>query len=135
MPKNQELILVRGPSGSGKTTFSKKTYPEYEHYEADMWFMRDGEYKFDRNMLHKAHGWCQHSTRRSLENGDSVIVSNTFTRMKEMKAYLKMAKELEIPVKVYRTTRQFQNTHGVPDEVVENMRARMQDYEGEILIK
>jgi Tfp pilus assembly pilus retraction ATPase PilT len=39
------LYLVRGIPGSGKSTFAKTLSGEY--YEADMFFMVDGEYKFD----------------------------------------------------------------------------------------
>jgi len=40
-----ELILVRGLPGSGKSTFAKSLGGV--HIETDMFFIQDGEYKFD----------------------------------------------------------------------------------------
>ena len=39
------LYIVRGIPGSGKSTFAKSLGGT--HFEADMFFMKDGEYKFD----------------------------------------------------------------------------------------
>lgn len=40
-----ELVLIRGLPGSGKSTMAKVlAQVGYEHYEADMFFERDGVY-------------------------------------------------------------------------------------------
>ena len=39
------IYLLRGLPGAGKSTVAKRLGGE--HYEADMYFMQDGEYKFD----------------------------------------------------------------------------------------
>jgi energy-coupling factor transporter ATP-binding protein EcfA2 len=41
----KELLLLRGCSGSGKSTLAKSLGGV--HYEADMFFVEDGEYRFD----------------------------------------------------------------------------------------
>lgn len=48
---NRELLLIRGLPGSGKTTMAKQ-YAQigYVHCEADQYFERDGEYRFDGRM-------------------------------------------------------------------------------------
>lgn len=33
----QELVLVRGLPGSGKTTYVRNYYPNYTHFEADLY--------------------------------------------------------------------------------------------------
>jgi len=131
-----ELIIIRGLCGAGKSTLAKKFVDQgYLNYEADMYFVHsDGTYKFDPTKLYQAHSWCQRKTRDTLENGISVVVSNTFTTKKEMKDYLTMAEELGAPVRVIKVIGNFQNVHGVPEEALQRMRDRWQDYDGEEVI-
>ena len=63
----QELIIIRGIPGSGKTTMAK-SYQGYSHYEADMFFMKDGVYNFDRAKIKNAHNWSD--TLLGLKPGD-----------------------------------------------------------------
>lgn len=135
MKKENELILVRGASGSGKSTFSKKEFPDYNHYEADMYFYKNGIYTFDPSRLSLAHKWCQASTRVALEDGKNAIVSNTFIMLWEIQPYIDMANELNIPVTIYRSNNEYQNTHGCPDNIVARMKSRIEDIPNEILIK
>lgn len=124
------LILIRGIPGSGKSTLAKSILSqehEYgKHMEADMYFMRDGEYKFDATKLGAAHAWCQSETRHFLERNFTVIVSNTFTTIKELRPYFAMAKELGIVPEVIVCQNQFGNVHNVPEESLKRMRDRFQ---------
>lgn len=132
------LILIRGISGSGKSTFAKefmeKNSKSYLHLEADMFFNKGGDYKFDPSQLKDAHSWCQEETKKELDKGGRVLVSNTFTRKWEMQAYLDMAVELNVDVIVYRAIGNFDNVHGVPSFAVELMKERFEDYEGEVIL-
>lgn len=57
------LMLIRGLPGSAKSTLAKSfVIYQYQHIEADMYFMKNGEYVFDVNVLHRAHKWCQETT-------------------------------------------------------------------------
>lgn len=132
-----ELVILRGRPGSGKSTLAKSSeFIRHTNYEADMYFIDPDtqQYNFDATKLYQAHMWCQRKTRESLENGVSVVVSNTFTTMKEMKEYIAMAEELKIPLRVIKVIGNFQNVHGVPEEALQRMRDRWQDYEGEEVI-
>lgn len=131
-----KLILIRGTSGSGKSTLARWYHQRYEDsvwLEADMYFQHDNEYRFNPNKLRDAHDWCQTTARVLLQQGHDVIVSNTFTRIWEMQPYLDMAYGLGVPVTVYRMNQQFENTHGVPDEVVQKQHDRFEDYSEEVM--
>jgi predicted kinase len=119
----QELVLIRGLPGSGKSTLAK-AMKDHVHLEADMYFMVDGEYRFDHGNIKRAHEWCQSECFNHLKAGRSVVVSNTFTQKWELRAYLDMAKRLGVPVKVVVADGQYKNVHGVPDDVIEKMRQR-----------
>lgn len=121
------LILVRGIPGSGKSTLAK-LMADVMHFEADMFFVdrETGEYKFDGMRIGEAHEWCQSITKQTLAEGYNVVVSNTFTRLKEMRPYFAMAKELNILPSVYLAQGGFRNVHGVPDHVLDNMRKRFE---------
>ena len=90
-----KLTLVRGIPGSGKSTLAKALAysPDVMHLETDMFWMVDGEYKFDINRLREAHEWCQAETRKHLKNDFEVVVSNTFTTIKELRPYFDLAKD------------------------------------------
>lgn len=119
-----KLLLVRGLPGSGKTTFANQ-FPDRVHYETDMYFTNsDGVYNWDGSQLGRAHKWCQDSTREALRSGDSVVVSNTFTKKWEMEAYFEMAKELGVSVSVVEMPNRYGNIHGVSEEHIAKMKAR-----------
>jgi predicted kinase len=131
---SNKLILVRGISGSGKTTYAKKLIkddPTLSHYEADMYFSQDGEYKFVPSKLKEAHAWCFAETEIDLLFGKSVIVSNTFTQKWEIQPYIELGKKMKAEVIIKKATGNYQNVHGVPVETLDKMKARWEDLDGE----
>lgn len=132
------LVIVRGVSGSGKSTYVKKHFKGCPHFEADMYFEdENGHYSFRADDLPKAHAWCKSETEKALKNkkNKTVVVSNTFTRYWEMSAYFQLAEKHRAEVKVLRMKNQYKNTHGVPDNIVEQMRSRFEDFKGEEYVK
>jgi predicted kinase len=122
----KELILLRGLPGSGKSTLAKLICNQ--HVEADMFFMEDGEYKFDPTKLKRAHEWCQNRVRVWMMSGYNVVVSNTFTQEWEMEAYYKLAEQYGYQVHsiVVENRHEGVNEHGVPADKLEQMKQRFE---------
>jgi predicted kinase len=126
------LTLIRGLPGSGKSTLAKalwQTNVDMRHFEADMYHMKNGVYVFDTRKIKEAHKWCQESTAEALMEGASVVVSNTFTQMWEMKPYIEMAEKLDASLQVVECIGNFGNIHDVPSDVITKMRERWEPYE------
>ena len=126
------LYIVRGIPGSGKSTFAKSL--GRTHFEADMFFMKDGVYKFDVSKIKEAHKWCQDSvnTAMILNNtsglNETIVVSNTFTQEWEMKPYFEMADQYDYRVFsiVVENRHGGINEHGVPEDKIEQMKNRFE---------
>lgn len=124
-----QLILVRGLPGSGKSTHARVIANEIfrcARIEADMYFVKDGEYLFDASKLGEAHKWCLDNTRELLSDGVSVVVSNTFTTKKELKPYFDIAKQLGIKPHVILCQGNYKNIHNVPEETIKKMKNRFE---------
>ena len=131
----RRVVIMRGVSGAGKSTFVRKHFADAKVCSADSFFMRGGEYKFNPALLGKAHGACKNDFVSAL-NDDSVktiVVDNTNTRNREMKFYIETAlRNSDVTVYVVELTTPVgvaagRNVHGVPREVVQNMRDRFEN--------
>lgn len=135
------LILIRGTSGSGKSTLAKKIADNSKaksvHFEADQFFVRNGEYKFNGKLLPIAHKRCFENTKKALDDDSTefVIVSNTFVKKWEIQPYIDLANEREnVKLIIFRLTSQFENQHSVPIEKIEKQRNSMEPVEGEVFL-
>lgn len=119
----KNLILVRGLPGSGKSTFAHLISDTV--FEADQYFMKDGIYCFDKELLPKAHAWCQAQVTIAMIAGKPlIVVSNTMCRKWEMIAYVNLSKVYGYMLtEVTMTQPVRENVHGVPDDVIERMKA------------
>jgi predicted kinase len=125
------LYLLRGLPGSGKSSVAKSLMnAQTGHVEADMFFMKNGEYNFDASKLKEAHEWCRKQTDVYMQpyGYNTVIVSNTFTQEWEMKPYYELAEKYDFVVfsLVVENRHRGINEHGVPDETLEKMENRFQ---------
>lgn len=86
-----------------------------------------GHYQFEPTQLTQAHTWCQQQTEKWLQQGESVVVSNTFVKQWEMTFYRKLAKRYQAELVIEVCTGQFDNIHGVSDAVVKRMKRDWQN--------
>jgi predicted kinase len=130
--KIKELFLLRGVSNAGKSTLAKSLGGI--NIEADMYFINNGEYKFDASKLKQAHNWCQSQTGAWMStdgqqvNVDRIVVSNTFTQEWEMKPYFEMAEKYGYRVYSLIVEKRHNNfnDHNVPDEKLNEMAKRFE---------
>jgi predicted kinase len=123
-------ILIMGLPGSGKSTFAKTlTARTGVYYEADMYFMENGIYKFDASRIKNAHEWCHDLVFMDvLKDVPLIVVSNTFTQEWEMDAYYSLAKQYGYQVHsvIVENRHGGVNTHGVPEDKLEVMKNRFE---------
>lgn len=138
----KKLIILRGIPGSGKTTRANELMQYYikenktvSHYEADMFFTKpDGTYDWKPNLVGVAHKWCQDKVRNALDNCDVVIVANTSLTTAEVDTYVEIGKAAGANIVIQRLTGNYQNVHKVPEETLQKMKEKLQDYPGEIIL-
>lgn len=124
---NKILFIVRGLPGSGKSTFASAISDAY--FEADQFFMQNGDYKFDPLKLKDAHAWCLSQTESMMERSEPrIAVSNTFTQEWEMTSYYDIAKKhgYQVFSVIVENRHDGKNTHGVPSEKIQMMKDRFQ---------
>lgn len=129
----KQLFLLRGLPGSGKTELSKHIAPHAVAAD-DFMYVRDERtgrlhYEWSREKLHSAHTACQGYVRHWMEtDGENIAVHNTFTRQKELKPYLELAKKYGYVAHVMTVENYHgnENTHNVPEKDLDRMLNRYQ---------
>jgi len=140
-----EVKIMMAISGSGKSTWIKNDAVEKKEIcSADLFFMDDGDYKFDRTKLGEAHGHClkmfikkTFSAKGNAEMGkkiaphlnrnpDVLYVDNTNTTEGEIAPYIAIARAYGIEPQIIHLNvlpeiAGPRNTHGVPQKSIENM--------------
>jgi predicted kinase len=125
----KRLWLIRGVPGSGKSTAAHYLANGNPVFSADMWFEKDGEYKFNPAELGKAHENCRKTTEQAmLGEVSDIFVTNTFTREWEMEEYFKLAQSYGYFVfsLVVENRHGEKNVHGVPSDKVKEMKDRFE---------
>lgn len=126
------VYFIRGESGLGKTTLAKKMAKAWNlaHIEADQYFMKDGEYEYDRSKIGDAHGWAQEELAKHVKACQPCVVSNTFIQLWELRGYLECCSNTRIVVITLLKEgerREYKNVHGVDDEHVQKQSKRWEE--------
>lgn len=83
----KRLCIMRGIPGSGKSYRAKEIAGGDLSciYSADNFFMKNGVYEFDANMIWPAHKTCRWQAAEAMKAGKPlVIIDNTNIKIKEM---------------------------------------------------
>lgn len=135
------LVILRGLPGSGKSHLARLIVtttinedPQRFIYSTDEFFIRNGMYQFNPNMLGDAHEWNKRRVFEAMMLGMSpIIVDNTNTEMWEMKPYAGYAVQYGYAVEILEPLTVWifnppelarRNTHGVPKAKIESMLER-----------
>lgn len=134
------LYILRGLPGSGKSTLAKIICEGSEEHtticSTDIFFVKDGQYKFDPTKLGWAHQQNKNKCYEAMKSGyGCIVIDNTNIKRADFKPYLDMAAERgfsvqeiivgkfdEESIKIYAA----RNTHGVPIEAIKRMAERFQ---------
>lgn len=153
-PRRFPLFAVRGIPGSGKSTFAEKLknaierksalvsgpYTNVECFENDEFFidLETGEYRFDRELCPIAAEWTIGRVAHTLhlKKNTPCIVANTFTTFNEIRPYMNLAGYFRKWLVVFRMANCFKSVHNVPDDVVLQMKRRLDEtpFKGEIIV-
>lgn len=93
-----------------------------------MYFMRNGEYQFDMNLLGAAHMWCRMRCEDFMKDEQpTVVVSNTLTSEKELKPYIELAEKYgyQIVSLIVENRHGNKSIHDVPNETLDRMEVRL----------
>lgn len=91
----KNAIILRGIQGSGKSTFIKNYLKDINICSADNFFMSNGTYLFDFNLLHLAHKKCFEDFQNYIINSQDVVVDNTNITSSSYKKYIDLAKQYD----------------------------------------
>jgi len=98
--KGRVLILMRSPSCAGKSTLAQELGKGGVVFSTDDFFMKDGEYKFNPNLIGIFHKWNFNRTKQAMDKSISpIVVDNTNTTLKEILPYLDAARNHGYEVK------------------------------------
>jgi hypothetical protein len=119
-----KLYIIRGLPGTGKTTLAHELGVYV--YEADDYFLKDGEYIFDITKLADAHNFCKRNVELAMESQlGPIAVANTFTRQWEIDPYRALANKYKYEVtEITLSGKIHGNLHNVPVQSILAMHKR-----------
>lgn len=146
MKTNKIFYLLRGVSGSGKSSLAEELRVLYSSVQetawganvfyasADNFFMQNGKYEFNPDLLSEAHYKCYNGIEEFMENYEKyhigqfvVILDNTNTQEKHFKKYIDLAEKYGYTIVslVVENRHGNESVHNVDERTLERQEARL----------
>ena len=131
---NKNLILIRGISGSGKSTFAEEfLYTTSLIISTDDFFMVDGEYQFNPELLAENHDKCFKYVESEMLHPQqdicpNIVVHNTFTKAWEIEPYKELASKYgyNFYTIIVENRHKSSSIHDVPDDIISKQKDRFE---------
>ena len=130
------VVFIRGLPGVGKTTLAKQVWPRRKCFAAD-------DYASGGTLsMPIRHAYCKNAIAAYLEGGGRLVVTNTFTQRWEIQDYMAVTDcIIAVPFIIHLHHGVLTDSdlvrrciHGVPQHVMQAMRARWEAWPGELLV-
>lgn len=117
------MVLVRGLPGSGKSTYSHVNFVSqgFKHLETDMFFIKNGVFKYEPGKYAQAVEWCQRRTIEAVSERLNIVISNHFLRHWELGFYLQLAEKNNYDVVVHTCYTQYAAKATYPQRLIDTM--------------
>lgn len=118
------LQIIRGLPGSGKTTLALSRYSNLMRIETDMYFSREGEYRFTLPLNRKACVWFLKAVENFCIQGFDFVTTGVFAAHTErLSSVIETALQYGYEVYIKTLTDSHGSIHGVPKEHLDAMKA------------
>jgi len=127
-----QLLIIRGLPGSGKSTLAKNIQEQSKipvhAVEADQFHFINGEYVYKTELASYAHEWCKSQAAYHLNQGEVVIVANTFITKRSLVPYYELAQDFGASFDFKACYGEYGSIHDVPEDVIEHMANYWEDF-------
>ena len=120
-------VIMQGAPGSGKSFIANMFAKQgYVVHSTDSYFYEDGVYKFNPIQLGENHRKNYDAFVSSLNKALNVVVDNTNIYKAHANQYIEIAKFYGYHIQIVSVNGDFDNTHGVPPEKIQQMKDKME---------
>ena len=118
------IQIIRGLPGAGKSTLAMSRYPNLMRIETDMFFYRNGEYKFTLENNKKAVKWFKEQILICSKQGMDFVLTGVFSAHTErLGNAVSIALDNGYEVYIKTLTKNYGSIHGVPQNHLDAMKS------------
>lgn len=132
MTTKPKLFIIRGLPGSGKTNFAKM-FPCL-HVDPLMFYQKSGQFEYDNQLIHYAHGFCKDLVHKCMREGVDVVVTNSFVQNWELSWYRDKAEEVGYDIVIYTMPHTNSCYTIVPQDYIKYLERIWEPVEGEVFV-